>query len=385
MSLRLANARIVDAFGERRGDVCVDGGKITEDAPCDAVVDVGGMVVTPALVDMHCHLRDPGYPLKETMESGMRAAVAGGFGTLCAMANTLPVIRTPEQVMANEKKARALGLCTLVQAAAAGVDLKDETPTDYEALSKATRVISNDGKTIFSDAFMRRLLEASAQYGFIISTHCQPEREIVARDLKLLREVGGRLHIGHISARETLEMIENAKAEGLKLTCEVTPHHLFGFDNDYKVNPPLRHKEDVRALLDGVKRGAIDCLATDHAPHTPADKRAGMAGISNFDYALGIFTRVFLENDIPLATLSRMGAYTPSGLLGTGCARVVPGESADLLLFDPDVVWTIRKREMRSLSHNTPFAGRSVRGRVLAVMLRGEVVYRAGEKNGTDT
>lgn len=384
MSLRLSNARIVDALGERRGDVCIDGGRITEDMPCEETVDVGGLVLMPALIDMHCHLRDPGYPKKETMETGMRAAVAGGFGTLVAMANTMPVIRTPEQVMANQQRARALGLCTLIQAAAAGVELKDETPTDYAALSKVTRVLSNDGKTIFSDAFMRELLEASAQYGFIVSTHCQPERETVARDIRLLREVGGNLHIGHISTCETLDMIANAKAEGLKLSCEVTPHHLFGFDNEYKVNPPLRSKRDVRALIEGVKEGLIDCIGTDHAPHTPADKRAGMAGISNFDYALGIYFRVFYENGIPLCVLSRMGSLTPSGLLGTGCARIAPGQSADLVLLDPDAVWPIKLREMRSRSHNTPFAGRKVRGRVVCTILRGEAAYRAGENKDTE-
>ncbi len=384
MSVRLSNARVIDALGERRGDVCVDGGRIVADTPCAQTVDVGGLVLMPALIDMHCHLRDPGYPKKETMESGMRAAIAGGFGTLCAMANTLPVIRTPEQVMANQKKARALGLCTLVQAAAAGEGLNDETPTDYEALSKVTRVLSNDGKTIVSDAFMRALLEASARYGFIISTHCQPERAIVARDIKLLREVGGNLHVGHISTRETLDMIRNAKAEGLKLTCEVTPHHLFGFDNDYKVNPPLRTRADVKALIEGVRAGAIDCLGTDHAPHTAADKKAGMAGISNFDYALGVYIRVFLENGIPLSTLSRMGALAPAALLGTGCARIAPGQSADLMLLDVDASWKIGLRNMRSRSHNTPFAGRKVQGRVVCTLLRGEVAYRAGENFSTD-
>ncbi|MDO5112246.1 MAG: dihydroorotase [Clostridia bacterium] len=384
MSLRLANARLIDCSGERQGDVCIDGGKIVSDMPCDETVDVGGLAVLPALIDIHCHLRDPGYPKKETMETGMRAAVAGGFGTLVAMANTLPVIRTPEQVMANQKKARDLGLCTLIQAAAAGMDLKDETPTDYEALSKVTRVISNDGKTIFSDDFMRNLLLASQKYGFIVSTHCQPEREIVARDIKLLREVGGRLHVGHISRRETLDMIRKAKQEGLGLTCEVTPHHLFGYDNDYKVNPPLRTKDDVKALIEGISEGVIDCVGTDHAPHTSADKKAGMAGISNFDYALGVYIRVFTDNGIPLSTLSRMGALTPAALLGTGCARITSGQSADLILVDPDAAWTIRTGEMRSRSHNTPFAGRKVKGRVLSTMLRGEVVYRAGENKEQD-
>jgi dihydroorotase len=170
-------------------------------------------------------------------------------------------------------KAASLHLCRLTQAAAAGSQLNDETPTDRAALSRVTKLVSNDGKTILSDEFMRQLLLDSARYGFVISTHCQPERATVARDIALLREVGGNLHVGHISRAETVDMIRAAKAEGLPITCEVTPHHLIGFDSDYKVNPPLRTKRDTLALIEGILDGTIDCLSPPTTRRIPTRTR----------------------------------------------------------------------------------------------------------------
>ncbi len=378
MSLRLFNARLLDASGVRPNtELYISEGRICAPCACDKSIDLGGLTLMPALIDMHTHLRDPGYPKKETMETGMRAAVAGGFGTLVAMANTNPIIRTPEQVMENLRKSRALGLCTLIQAAAAGDTLGDETPTDWAALSKATNVISNDGKTILSEEFMRELLLASEKYGFIISTHCQPERETVARDIRLLRETGGRLHVGHISTRETLELIRKAKDEGLTISCEVTPHHLFGYDSNYKVNPPLRTKDDVKALIEGVRDGTIDCLSTDHAPHTVEDKRAGMAGISNIDYALQIWLRVFEENSIALQRLCEMSSYNPARLLGLEERTLEIGRAADIIAVDTSLKSRIMPGKMLSRSHNTPFTGRVVKGKTMLSILRGEIVYEA--------
>lgn len=382
--VRYYNARLVDATGERMGELCFEGGTILScgekaDIPCGREVDLEGRVLMPALVDLHCHLRDPGYPAKETMESGMRAALKGGYATLCAMANTNPVCATAAMVEENHKKARALKLCRLIQAAAAGETLDDIIPTDYAALARATRMLSNDGKTIFSDDFMRNLLRASKEHGFVISTHCQPERRIVARDIALLRETGGNLHVGHISRAETVEMLRAAKAEGLSLTCEVTPHHLFGYDDAYRVNPPLRTEADAAALVEGLRDGTVDCLATDHAPHTGADKEAGMAGISNIEYALSVYWQVFYENGLPLAKLSELGSLAPARRLGQRAGLLAPGYPADLAVFEPDAVWEIRRENMVSRSNNTPFEGRRVRGRVIKTIVEGEVRYEHGK------
>lgn len=384
MIVRYQNARLIDAMGDRFGDLYVEDGLIRYCGEAghqysDMTVDVKGQAILPAFIDLHCHLREPGYPNKETMETGMRAALKGGYAMLCAMANTNPVITTPALVEENHQKAQSLRLCKLMQAAAAGEHLGDTVPTDREALSRVTGMLTNDGKTIFSDDFMRELLLDSKRYGFLISTHCQPERKIVARDIGLLREVGGNLHVGHISHAQTVALIRRAKAEGLIFTCEVTPHHLFGYDDDYKVNPPLRTEADAIALIEAVRDGTVDCLATDHAPHTEEDKRSGMAGISSIEYAVSIFLAVFHEHDIPLTRLAELTSYAPARRLGIKAGLLAPGYPADVVVLDPDEAYEIKKDDMISKSHNTPFEGRKVRGRILKTIVEGETRYEYGQ------
>ncbi|MCE5189927.1 MAG: dihydroorotase [Eubacteriales bacterium] len=384
MITQYRNARLIDAAGERCGDLCVEDGTIVFCGPlnwqrADRTVDVRGLVLMPAFIDLHCHLRDPGFPEKETMESGMKAALAGGYAHLCAMANTNPVIDSPSLVVTNLNQAKSLRLCRLTQAAAAGRQLGDEMPTDRTALSRVTNLVSNDGKTILSGDFMRQLLRDSARYGFVVSTHCQPERATVARDIALLREVGGNLHVGHVSRAETVEMIRKAKAEGLPITCEVTPHHLIGFDSDYKVNPPLRTKEDTLALIAGIRDGTIDCLATDHAPHTEADKRNGAAGISNIEYAMQVYLKVFSEHGIPLTRLSEMASLAPAKRLGRKAGLLQAGYPADVTILSTEEESVIHSKQMLSRSHNTPFDGWRVRGRVQATIIEGETRYEYGK------
>lgn len=374
------NARLIDASGDCLGGLLVKGDTILyagESLPQrgDRQVDLKGAAVFPAFIDLHCHLRDPGYPQKETMQSGMRAALKGGYWLLCAMANTDPVIETPAQVEQNLRKAESLRLCRLMQAAAAGVGLRDEIPTDRAALSRVTAVLSNDGNTIFSHDFMRALLEDSRRHGFLISTHCQPERAIVRRDLALLREVGGNLHVGHISHAETAAAIRAAKAEGLSLTCEVTPHHLFGWGSDYKVNPPLRARQDVEALIEGVRDGTIDTLSTDHAPHTDADKAEGAAGIANIEHAMSIYLQVFHENSLPLTRFAAMSSASPARRLGIKAGLLAEGYPASFTVVDLDAEYAIDPAGMVSKSRNTPFGGRTVRGRVLQTIVEGEARY----------
>ncbi len=377
--LKLSKALLCDRDGERPGDVYVQDGKIlyvgTEAHPFDRELDLKGLTLLPAFIDLHTHLRDPGLTYKEDMESGMRAALKGGYAHVCAMANTKPVIETPALVEANLQRARGLRLCRLTQAAAAGLGLKDETPTDRQALSRVTPMLSNDGQTIFSDEFMRALLLDSAKYGFLISTHCQPERMTVARDLALLPETHGRLHIGHISHRDTLRQIREAKARGLRFSCEVMPHHLLGHDLDYKVNPPIRSAADNAALLEGCRDGSIDCLSTDHAPHSPEDKQKGMAGISNIEYAFGIFLRLFRENGISLCRLSEMASCTPARILGRKAGLLRAGYDADLVAVDINAVSYLDPDAMISRSHNTPFGGEKLLGRIQYTIVEGEIRY----------
>ncbi len=266
-----------------------------------------------------------------------------------------------------------------MQAAAAGENLEDNIPTDRAALAKITNMITNDGKTIFSDGFMRQLLLDSKRYGFLISAHCQPERQTVKRDIELLKETRGNLHIGHISRAETVEMVRSAKAEGLTLTCEVTPHHLFGYDDAFSVNPPLRTKADVEALIGGIMDKTVDCLSTDHAPHTEDDKRVGMAGISNIEYAVSIYLTVFYAHKIPLTRLAELTSYAPARRLKIKAGLIASGYPADIVVLNTEEEYEIRKNRMISKSHNTPFEGRKVRGRVLKTIVEGETRYEYGQ------
>lgn len=387
MITKYINAQIIDKNSNYNGCVVTNDSIIVYVGPTadctfdnpDTVVDVKGYAMMPSFIDMHCHLRDPGYPEKETIETGMKAALAGGYTTLCAMANTRPICSTTDAVKENLERAHRLNLCRLIQCASAGVDLNDEEPTDYATLARVTPIISNDGATIFNDDFMANLLISSTTFDFIISTHCQPERHIVSRDIDLLKKLGGNLHVGHISRKETAQMIRDAKAHGMKLTCEVTPHHLFGHDLDYKVNPPIRTAEDVAALVDAIRDGTIDCLATDHAPHTPEDKERGMAGISNIEYAMQIYLKVFHDNGISLKRFSEMSSYNPARLLRMSAGLIKCGYLADLVIVDTECTQYIHKDQMISRSHNTPFDGRQVRGQVLRTICGGVTKYDNGQ------
>ncbi len=292
------------------------------------------------------------------------------------MANNQPRNGNARARGSHQKKSRSAHLCRLTQAAAAGERLSDETPTDRAALSRVTNLFSNDGKTILSDEFMKQLLIDSAKYGFVVSTHCQPERKTVLRDIALLREVGGSLHVGHVSHAETVELIRRAKAEGLSLTCEVTPHHLIGAGLDYKVNPPLRSQADARALVEGIKDGTIDCLATDHAPHTEADKANGAPGISNIEYAMQVYLKVFTENGIPLTRLSEMASLAPAKRLSLKAGLLLPGYPADVTILSVSEEAVIHRESMLSRSHNTPFDGWHVRGKIQTTIVEGDSAVR---------
>lgn len=385
------NANILDSRGNYPGVVYTEGPVIafagTEDAnlPHDRTVDLQGMTLMPAFLDLHCHLRDPGYPFKETLETGMKAALAGGYATLVAMANTSPVIETPALVEENHRRAKALRLCRLIQAAAAGKGLLDEAATDWDALSGVTPVLTNDGKNIGSDEFMEKLLRFARDRGIVVSTHAEPEAEITKRDIAIMRKLwsenpGGfcPLHVGHISLAETAALIRESKKEGIPVTSEITPHHLIGWDMDYRVNPPLRTRADAEALIEAIRDGTANILATDHAPHTPEDKAAGMAGISGIEFAFGIYWHVFHQNNIPLTRLSGMASLRPAERLGIKAGLIEVGYPADLVIVDPNWTGTIVPETMVSRSHNTPFGGYPLRGKVLTTIVEGEVRYDHG-------
>lgn len=383
MKTLIKNVEMVDADGRRFGKVLIEDGKIKKvykekgnvKSEYDQEIDGRGYLLMPGFIDMHCHLRDPGFEYKETMETGMQAALKGGFTTLVAMANTKPFMDEAARVNANLDKAEALQLCNLIQVAALTKEFNDSNLVDIESLRPLTNVFSNDGVSIMNPDMMVAGLKASTEHDFILLTHCQPETELVRRDVKLLEEIGGHLHVCHISKKDTLELIEEAKNKGLDITCEVTPHHIFASAMDYKVNPPFRTYPDRRALIEGIKAGIIDMCGTDHAPHSEEDKLKGAPGINNFEMAFAMYYTVFEQNGISLEKLSEMLSNAPAKRLGLKAGLIKERYPADLVLVDLNWEGKINPKEFVSKSKNNPFGGETLKGKVMMTMVKGEIKY----------
>ena len=386
MKTLITNVELVDASGRRPGKVLIEDGKIKKvykpkgqvKAEYDREIDGQGKTLMPGFIDMHCHLRDPGLTYKEDMETGMKAAVKGGFTTVVAMANTKPRIDNAEALKANLDKAEALNLCHLVQVCAVTKDFGDQEMVDFEATRPYTNVYSNDGFNIDDAGIMKKALAASTAYDFILATHCEPETATVERDIALLRETPGHLHVCHISTEATLEAIKAAKAEGLDITCEVTPHHLFASALDYRVHPPFRTYPDRRALIEGARDGSIDICGTDHAPHSDEDKLAGAPGINNFETAFAMYHTVFEGAGIPLERLSQMLSEAPAKRMGLKSGLIKERYPADLVIVDEEIEERVDPKTFVSKSHNTPFGRELLKGKVLMTLKEGEIVYDHG-------
>lgn len=381
MKTLIKNIEIVDADGRRPGKVMIEDDKILKvykgmvKRSYDQEIDGGGRVLMPGFIDMHCHLREPGFEYKETMETGMTAALKGGFTTVVAMANTDPILDREDLIQKNLDGAKALDLCQLIQVSALTKSFGDQEMVNFKAIRPLTPVFSNDGLSIFSDQCMIEGLKASIEHDFVLLTHCQPESELVKRDLELLKEYGGHLHVCHISKKETVELIRKGKKCGLDITCEVTPHHLFASGMEYRVNPPFRSYPDRRALIDGIKEGIVDMCGTDHAPHTKEDKVKGAPGINNFEMAFAMYYRVFLQNDMPIEKLSEMMSLAPAKRLGLKAGLIKDNYPADLVLVDLDWQGKINPDEFVSKTNNNPFGSETLNGQVVMTIRKGDIKY----------
>jgi dihydroorotase len=421
-ALLLRGARLRDPAGrlDRRGDVLVREGRIERvggslpDEPGVEVVDLAGMLLTPGLVDPHVHLREPGQEEKETIESGTAAAAAGGFVAVCAMPNTTPVVDGPDLVRLVVERAAAAGPVRVHPIAAATVGSRGETPTDAVALVEAGAVaISDDGRPI-PDAILPEVLRRARAAGVPVADHCEvlarsaggsiyagplarrigvrgipPEAEsdAVARDLDVLARNGGRLHVCHVSTARSVELIRRARADGLAVTAEATPHHLVltvdaveAGGADAKMNPPLASASDREALRAGLADGTIDCVATDHAPHTEAEKGRGLDdapfGVLGLETAFAVlYTDLVLAGAIDLDTLIRRMSSDAARAMGVDAPSIRPGARADLAAFDTESEWCVEPDRFRSKSRNTPFAGRRLRGRPVYTIADGRVAY----------
>ncbi len=405
-------------------DVRIEDGVIREIAPnlagrADEILDARGCVVAPGFVDIHVHFREPGGETSETLASGLAAAVAGGFTAVSTMPNTKPVIDRPELVRAQIEKASALGLARIFPVAAVSMASQGESLTDVAALVAAGAVaFTDDGRPVKTAGLLRRALERTRDLGAPISDHCEDpslsaagvvnegpiaaklgvrgipacsEDACVARDLVMAEATGGRLHVMHLSTARSLEMVRQAKRRGVRVTCEVTPHHFALTDEavlaqgtNAKMNPPLRSAADVEAIRAGLADGTVDAIATDHAPHAPELKAKPLGadapfGIIGLETAVGLaLTELVHAGVLSLWHLVSLLSSNPARIIRQPLGRLQVGGDADVTVFNPDLEWIYRVAEGRSKSRNSPFDGRTFRGAVTATIVGGRVVYRRG-------
>ena len=379
--LLIKNVRIIDANKDIKSDLLVENGKISKinsniEIENINTIDGGHYVLMPSFIDLHTHLRDPGLTHKEDLESGQKAALKGGFTVLCPMANTKPVCDNPEVMNYIINKAENLDLCDIKQVCSITKNLEGDEMINIKSMIEHTRLFSDDGYTLHNTEIMRDALKLSKELNFKVLTHCQPEFEIVERDLKLLEEVGGNLHICHISLKETLDEIKKYKDRGYKFTCEVGPHHIYGYGLDYKVNPSFAEEEDMKYLIQGIKDGYIDMIGTDHAPHTEDDKKNGSPGISNIEVAFSMVNKVFKENNISLNKLSEMMSANPAKLLGLNQGLIEEGLRADLVLIDENKEDIINVNKFISKGKNNPFHNQKIKGNVIMTIRDGKIAYK---------
>ena len=453
-SLLVRGGRIVDPSQglDVVGDVLVSDGAVAWCAPAGhgrsvpvgcPVLDAQGLVVSPGFIDLHCHLREPGFEDKETVATGALAAVRGGFTTLCVMPNTEPPVDSAAVVQFLLRRAQDVGLARLLPIGCITRGRRGAGLVEMAEMADAGAVaFSDDGDPVEDPYIMRMALTYAAPLGLPVIEHCeersltrnaeahegwvasrlgltgmpaQAEESMAARDIELAALTGGRLHLAHISTAGTLELVRRARERGLPVTAEVTPHHLLlteewllgapeagngrwqppapyapltarAYDTAAKVNPPLRTVADAAALVRGLRAGEIDAIATDHAPHNLVDKVCTFSeaafGISILETALGMLLALVHRGDLDLSTVVERLTVGPARVLGPRCAHLgslAAGAAGDVTLFDPDAEWTVDTARFASRGRNTPLAGMTLRGKVVATVVGGRVVHGGEE------
>jgi dihydroorotase len=379
------------------------------------VVDCGGAVVTPGLIDIHCHLREPGREDVETIATGARAAAAGGFTAVCAMPNTDPVTDNQAAVGFIARQAQRARAARVYPIGAISVGQKGEALAEFgEMIGAGAVAVSDDGRPVVSAQLMRTALEYARTFGVPVIDHCEEptlaragamnegvvstrlglngipaeaEEIMVIRDILLARRTRGHVHLAHMSTLGSVELIRWGKERGIHVTAEVCPHHLTltedavtGYNTNAKMNPPLRTAADVGALCAAVAEGTIDVIATDHAPHHYDEKEREFAnapnGIVGLETALGVLLTSLVHADVvSLPLLVERMSCAPARIFGLAGGTLRPGAPADVTVFDPDREWTVDPARFRSKGRNTPYAGRTLRGRALCTIVGGEIVY----------
>ena len=434
------NAHLVDAQGEKAATaLLLSGGKIASFPIGEALerlladegvakFDAGGYTLMPSFVDLHAHFRDPGFTQKENIASGCRAAAAGGYSTCVLMANTDPVISSASQAEQNNLKAASLGLCRVIQAVSITRGFDGQTVSHLEELDAyTTPVISEDGHDVASAAVMLEAMKIAAKKGLIVACHCEDEAlakqaavwrkralqilsrggistaqrdeavgylreansllaraedEATERNLRLAKLAGCRIHLCHVSTRASAQAAKRARAEGVAVSFEVTPHHLFlstrREENILKiVNPPIRSERDRQAVVAALKEGAADCIATDHAPHTGEDKRAGSPGFSGLECAFAAsYTMLVHQSGMSLNELSALMSLKPARILGLNAVGLLKeGYEANLVVVDTESEWTVNGEQFSSKGKTSAFEGMRLFDVVRATFFGGRLVF----------
>ena len=383
---RLASGQPVDLL-LKDGLIAAMGLDLAADG--EEVLDCAGRTVLPAFVDLHCHWRTPGFEYKEDIATGSAAAAAGGYTFVNLMPNTKPVCSSADIAHSVMAEAERIGLCAANQTVSITQNFDGHTLDHLKTLPEDLRFITEDGKGVQSGNVMAKAFAIAAQRGLTIMSHAEDmdispwdyrlaENIETVRNLHLSEYYGTRLHMCHVSTKEAVEAIGAAKWKGVPVTCEVTPHHLWFADTDYRVNPPIRKAEDVDALIEAIRLGVVDAIATDHAPHTDEEKAAGAAGMVGLETAFGVcYTKLCKEKGLPLARLAELMSTAPAEILGlAGHGRVLPGYAADLVLVELDTPYTVDKNALHSKSHNCPYDGAQLFGRVDLTIKGGKVTWK---------
>lgn len=424
MKVLIRQGRVIDPVGGIGGvmDLFIEDGVIAAigdslAVPDAQVVDARGLVVSAGLVDMHVHLREPGFEYKETIATGCAAAARGGFTAIACMANTKPVTDTPERVAFLLQQAAAACGVRVLPIGAVTVGQNGQALTDAQALRDAgAAALSDDGVPVQNAALLRTALQRAKELGLRILSHCEdadlvqnyavnegeisqrlglPGRPAIAEELQVMRdamlaeETGGAVHICHVSTARSVEIVRQFKRKGVHITCETCPQYFTLTEDEVpaqgalaRVNPPLRTGADVEGIIAGLADGTIDAIATDHAPHSVEEKGRPLpeapSGMVGLETALAAaLTALYHTGKLSLSDLLRKMTANPAGILGINQGRLTLGSDADLVLFDPDEMWTVDPAQFASKGRNTPFGGRQLKGRVKCTLVGGNIIYQA--------
>jgi dihydroorotase len=396
MELLIKNARIIDITQDFVGDIYIKDGLIEEigkeiDKDNIEVLDCMGKVLMPAFIDTHAHFRDPGLTWKEDIETGSEAALRGGYTGVCLMANTKPICSSKETLEYVRNKSKELNLIDIHQCLSITKDFDGVTLNHLEELSgdKEIKAISDDGVGVVNSNTMLEAMKIAKRNNWVIMSHAESpefskvdmriaENMMTIRDVELAKLSGARLHMCHVSTKEAVKCIIDGKMGGANITMEITPHHI-GLTrdvNDYRVNPPIREKEDVEAIIEAIKLGMVDTIGTDHAPHTAEEKKNGSPGMVGLETAFSIcYTKLVKENGISLNKLSELMSYNPAKLLEMNKGKISIGADGDFAIVDINKKVKINPEEFASKGRNTPFSGMEFYGEVIVTIKGGEVKY----------